>query len=80
MNQDMIWQLIRYALLAIGGYFTNKGVISGDQLTSLIAALGTIFTAAWGVYVKFGTKATTTATAARLDVPTVSAATGTVTK
>jgi hypothetical protein len=80
MNSDMIWQIIRYALLAIGGYFTNKGVITGDQLTAIISGIGTIFTAAWGIYVKFGTKATTTAAAARTDVPTVSSATGVVTK
>ncbi len=80
MNQDMIWQLIRYGLLAVGGYFTNKGIVTGDQLTSIIAALGTLFTTGWGLYVKYGTKATPAATAARSDVPTVSAATGTVTK
>ena len=33
---------------------------------------------AWGNYVKFRTKAVPIATAARIDVPTVSAATGAV--
>ncbi len=78
MSSDIVWQIIRYVLLAFGGYFTNKGVITGDQLTSLIAALGTIFTAAWGIYVKFGTKSTTAIAAARPDVPTVSAVTGAI--
>ncbi len=76
MTSDTIWQLIRYALLAIGGFFVNKGTISNDQLMTIIAGLGTIFTAAWGIYVKFGTKATTAAAAAKPSVPTVSAATG----
>lgn len=80
MNADMIWQIIRYALLAVGGYFTNKGVITGDQLTAIIGGLGTIFTAAWGIYIKYGTTSVPDATAARADVPTVSAITGTVKK
>lgn len=80
MNSDMIWQIIRYALLAIGGYFTNKGVITGDQLTAIVSGIGTIFTAGWGIYVKFGTKATTIAAAESPSVPTVSGATGVVTK
>ncbi len=78
MSSDIVWQIIRYVLLAVGGYFTNKGVITGDQLTAMIAALGTIFTAVWGIYVKFGTKSTTVMAAARGDVPTVNAATGVV--
>lgn len=80
MNQDTIWQIIRYGLIAVGGYFTNKGIVSSDQWTTIVGALGTIFPIAWGLYVKFNTKAVPAATAARVDVPTVSAATGTVQK
>jgi hypothetical protein len=80
MNSDSVWQIIRYILLAAGGYFTNKGILTGDQLTAIIAALGTLFTAGWGIYVKYGTKATTIAAAAKPSVPTVSGATGVVTK
>ena len=76
MTSDTIWQMIRYVLLAIGGYFTNKGVLTNDQLTAIVSALGTLFVAAWGIYVKYGTKATTADAATRPDVPTVSAATG----
>jgi hypothetical protein len=80
MNQDTIWQVIRYALIALGGYFTNKGIVSSDQWTTIIGALGTVFPIIWGLYVKYGTKATTIAAAAKPSVPTVSGATGIVTK
>lgn len=80
MTSDTIWQIIRYALLAIGGYFTNKGLITGDELTAIIGALGAIFTAGWGIYVKYGTRATTADVATRSDVPTVSPATGLVSR
>jgi hypothetical protein len=78
MTSDTIWQIVRYALLALGGFFTNKGLITNDQLTSIIGALGTLFTAGWGIYVKYGTRATTAIVAMRSDVPTVSSATGIV--
>ena len=80
MTSDTIWQIIRYALLAIGGYFTNKGLITGDELTAIIGALGAIFTAGWGIYVKYGTRATTADVATRSDVPTVSPATSLVSR
>jgi hypothetical protein len=76
MTSDTIWQIVRYALLALGGFFTNKGLITSDQLTTIIGALGTLFTAGWGIYVKYGTRATTAIVAMRTDVPTVSPATG----
>ncbi|RTL49778.1 MAG: hypothetical protein EKK40_15690 [Bradyrhizobiaceae bacterium] len=78
MTSDTIWQIVRYALLALGGFFINKGLITSDQLTAIIGALGTLFTAGWGIYVKYGTRATTSDAAMRSDVPTVSAATGIV--
>ncbi|HEY0236564.1 MAG TPA: hypothetical protein VGC86_16140 [Afipia sp.] len=80
MTSDTIWQIIRYALLALGGFIINKGLITSDQLTAIIGALGTLFTAAWGIYVKYGTRATTVDTALRNDVPTVSSATGVVSR
>ncbi len=80
MTSDTIWQIIRYALLALGGFIINKGLITSDQLTAIIGALGTLFTAAWGIYVKYGTRATTVDTALRNDVPTVSSATGIVSR
>lgn len=80
MNQDTLWQVLRYGLIAVGGYFTNKGIVSSDQWTTIVGALGTVFPILWGLYVKANTKAVPAATAARTDVPTVSAATGAVQK
>ena len=80
MNQDTIWQIIRYGLISAGGFFVGKGYISSENLTAIVGALGSLFAVGWGLYVKFNTKAVPAATAARTDVPTVSAATGTVTK
>jgi hypothetical protein len=78
MNQDTIWQLIRYGLIAAGSFLVGKGYITSEQVTTLVGAIGAIFPIAWGLYVKANTKAVPAATAARPDVPTVSAATGTV--
>lgn len=76
MNSDMIWQILRYVLLAGGGWLTSKGYVSGDQVSTIVGAIGTLFTAGWGIFVKAGTKAVPAEVAARPDVPTVSAATG----
>lgn len=73
MNSDIIWQIIRYILIAAGSFATGKGWVDADSVTQII---GTLFTVAWGLFVKTGTKAVPLATAARADVPTVSAATG----
>lgn len=80
MTSDSVWQVIRYLLIAAGGYFTNKGLVTADQWTAIVSAIGTLFVAGWGIYVKFGTKATTAEVAAKPTVPTVSPATGTITK
>lgn len=79
MTSDVVWQLIRYALLAVFNILATKGYVTEDQATAIIGALGTIFTAGWGIWVKYGTKATTAAVAASPAVPTVSPATGKVT-
>jgi len=73
---DMIWQLIRYVLLIFFGYLTKQGIGDADTWNAVLGSLGALFTAGWGIYVKYGTKAVPAATAARPDVPTVSAATG----
>jgi hypothetical protein len=78
MTSDSMWQVVRYLLIAVGSFATGKGWVTSDQVTSTIGALGTLFTVAWGIYVKFGTRATTADTAARHDVPVISAATGAV--
>lgn len=78
MNKDSVWQIIRYGLIALGSFIVGKGYITSDQVTTLVGALGAIFPIAWGIYVKSNTTAVPDTTAARPDVPTVSAATGTV--
>ncbi|MEH6951024.1 hypothetical protein V4R08_06700 [Nitrobacter sp. NHB1] len=78
MTSDSVWQVVRYLLIAAGSFATGKGWVTSDQVTGIIGAIGTLFTVAWGLYVKFGTRATTADTAARTDVPVISAATGAV--
>lgn len=80
MTSDSVWQIIRYILIAGFGFLSGKGYISSEQANTIIGAIGTLFAAGWGIYVKFGTKATTAEVAARPTVPTVSAATGSVTQ
>ena len=78
MTSDSVWQVVRYLLIAAGSFATGKGWVTSDQVTSIIGAIGTLFTVAWGLYVKAGTRAVPSIAAARPDVPTVSAATGAV--
>ncbi len=78
MNSDMIWQILRYALLAGFGWLANKGYGDAATWNTVVGAIGAIFTAGWGIYVKMGTKAVPVAVANRPEIPTVSAATGSV--
>ena len=78
MNSDTIWQILRYGLIALGSWFTSKGYVSGDQWTTIIGALGTLFPVAWGLFVKVGTKAVPVEVADKPSIPTVSGATGTI--
>lgn len=75
---DTVWQILRYVLIAGGSWAAGKGWVTSDQVTQVVGALGALFTVGWGIYVKKGTTAVPNATAARKDVPTVSAATGAV--
>lgn len=76
MNSDTIWQIIRYALVAGGGWLSSKGYVDDSSVQTIIGALGSVFGVAWGLYVKWNTKAVPAQTAARVDVPVVSGATG----
>ena len=80
MKWDTIWQILRYILIAGGGVAVGKGWITNEQLLTLVGAIGSIGAVVWGLFVKSGTTAVPDAVAARADVPTVSGATGTVTK
>lgn len=83
--QDTIWQTVRYVLIGLGSFLAGKGKIDpaqvpimADQIIQLGSGAVALGAAAWGFYVKWNTKAVPAATAARPDVPTISAATGTV--
>lgn len=85
MNQDSLWQGVRYVLIGLGSYLAGRGKIDptmvaplADELIKDAGAAIAAGTALWGFYVKWRTRAVPEATAARPDVPTVSAATGTV--
>lgn len=80
MKWDTIWQILRYILIAGGGVAVGKGWITNEQLLTIVGAVGSIGAVVWGLFVKSGTSAVPDAVAARSDVPTVSGATGTVTK
>ncbi|BEV43901.1 hypothetical protein [Afipia carboxidovorans] len=49
MTADSIWQIVRYILIAAGSWATTKGWIDDATVTSLVAAIGTIFVAIWGL-------------------------------
>ncbi len=85
MNQDMVWQLVRYLLLAAGGYLTSKGLADEATVQALVTAIGTIAIGAWGVYVKWRTVTVPAAVVVASQesptvptIPTVSAGTGAV--
>lgn len=85
MSNDLVWQAIRYTLLAAGMWMSARNWIPVDQVAPMVdrliqfGSLGvSIATATWGFYVKFRTKSVPLATAQRADVPTVHPATGAI--
>ncbi|QDM18095.1 hypothetical protein FNL55_20400 [Tardiphaga sp. vice352] len=80
MKWGSIWQILRYILIAGGGFLTGKGYITAEQVTTLVGAIGSVGAILWGLFVKSGTTAVPDGVAARSDVLTVSAATGAVTQ
>lgn len=75
---DTIWQIVRYLLIAAGGWASGKGYVTSDQVTTIIGALGSLFIAAWGIFVKFNTVPVPASVGERQNVPVVSSATGAV--
>lgn len=78
---DLVWQNIRYLLIAAGAALAAKycngciGTPIIEQAVGVIIAFGTIL---WGNYVKKGTKAVPEDVAASPSIPTVNPATGAV--
>lgn len=78
MNQDSIWQILRYVILFGGGLAVGRGWITNEQLALIVGAIGSVFAVLWGVYVKWNTTPVPTSVAVRQDLPAVSGATGMV--
>lgn len=53
---DTIWGVIRAVLAALGGLLVGKGYLDESTLTSLIGALGVLFTAGWSIWDKISKK------------------------
>jgi hypothetical protein len=78
MKWDSFWQILRYLLIAGGGYLTAKGKVTAGDVEAIVGAVGTVGAIVWGLYVKAGTQAVPDAVANKPSIPTVSAATGAV--
>lgn len=76
MNADTAWQIIRYALIAGGGFFAGKGYISEEQVQALIGFAAIVVPAAWGLWVKWNTSPVLDKVIIANAVPTVNSATG----
>ncbi|SFM00900.1 hypothetical protein SAMN03159423_4890 [Bradyrhizobium sp. NFR13] len=83
---DQFWQTLRYILIGIGMFLAGRGIIPAEHVATLVDSiinigpgLVALGVAIWGLVVKKGTATVPASTAARPDVPTVSAATGAVT-
>lgn len=60
MNSDMVWQMIRYILLATGGIGAGT---SASNHTQLLVSLGMMFgTFLWGCFIKWATRSVPQAT------------------
>lgn len=86
MNTDILWQALRYLMIVGGSFLVAKGYLTAEQVTTvanevvtIVGGIATVAPIAWGLWVRWHTRAVPAATAARSDVPTVSAATGAVT-
>lgn len=82
---DSGWVILRAILMAGGGFFAGKGYVSMQEVLSFVDSLQTVIPsliatggALWAVWVRWNTRAVPMKTAARADVPTVSAVTGMV--
>jgi len=76
MNQDTIWQAMRYALLLGGGFFVGRGTISAEQLELIAGLAGAIVSASWGFWVKWNTTPVLDKIIIRNAIPAVDGATG----
>lgn len=82
---DQFWQSLRYILIGGGSFLAGRGKLDPSEVVPLAERIITvasgavaIATAAWGLYVKFRTRAVPEKVAARADIPVVSSATGAI--
>lgn len=83
MMNDQIWVTLRYILIGGGSYLAGRGKIPltdvsmyADTIIQILSGATAVAASAWGLYVRYNTRAVPLATAERKDVPTVNAATG----
>lgn len=87
MNWELSWQLIRYLLIAAGGYLTSKGLTDDATVQAMVGAVMILGPAIQGIIVKWGTKsvpaivveASRSPLTPEAPIPTVSPVTGAVT-
>lgn len=80
---DLVWQNLRYLLIAIGVAMATQfcgGCIGTPFIEQIVGVIVAAAAALWGNYVKAGTKAVPAEVAAKPSIPTVSAATGAIQK
>jgi hypothetical protein len=85
MNADTLMPAVRYTVIGFFMFLAGRGTIDkgqavamADQVMTVGYAAIALGTAAYGLYVRWGTRAVPEATAARKDVPTVNPVTGSV--
>jgi len=73
---DGVWSLVRWALASLGGGAVASGWLTENDLSTIVGAVVSLLTVAWGIWVRAGTKQVPVEVAKNPQVPTVSAATG----
>jgi len=73
---DGVWSMVRWALATLGGGAVTSGWLTENDLSTIVGAVISILTVAWGIWVRHGTRQVPVEVAKSVDVPTVSAATG----
>jgi hypothetical protein len=72
------WQLIRYALIGVGGAVAGSGGtgVTNNEIETIVGGLIATASAIWGIYVRWNTAAVPNAIADSPDIPTKNSATG----
>jgi hypothetical protein len=76
MNLDTVMQLLRYVLLAGGGFAVGRGWITNAQVELIGGFAAVVIPAAWGLYVKWNTSPVKDTVILSKNVPSINSATG----